>query len=356
MTVLFLVPYPLGLAPSQRFRFEQYLDYMVKNGFNIKLQSFLSHSDWNNLYQEGKTINKFFGLIKGFLRRAYILTTIGNYSFIFIHREVTPIGPPVFEWVIAKIFKKRIIYDFDDAIWLPNTSNENKVVAKMKWHQKVGSICRWSYKISCGNNFIASYAKKHATNIQLNPTTIDTLQLHNPDLYDKKKNAKIVIGWTGSHSTLKYLNLVVPVLEKLENKYPITTLVISNHQPIFELDSLKFIPWKKSSEIKDLMKIDIGIMPLFDQHWEQGKCGLKALQFMALRIPVLASQIGVNNEIINDGINGFLCNSERDWYAKLERLILDPELRIKTGAKGRENVIKNYSVTSNIDNFLSLFE
>src|SRR5690606_37637078 len=138
----------------------------------------------------------------GFFRRKILLFKACKYDYIFIHREVAPLGPPIFEWFLAKMLQKRIIYDFDDAIWLTNTSENNKLAAGLKWHQKVDAISKWAYKVSCGNTFLCDYARQFNNNVVLNPTTIDTENMHNPALLQKQVNSVLVIGWTGTHSTL----------------------------------------------------------------------------------------------------------------------------------------------------------
>src|SRR6185295_19189295 len=178
--ILFVVPYPVGQAPSQRFRFEQYFEVPRKNGCEVVINSFLDEQSWRVLYRNGRLFTKTVGLIKGLFSRCIISTSVHRFDFVFIHREAAPIGPPIFEWIVAKIFKKKIIYDFDDAIWIPNTSQENKWVAWFKWHKKAKAICRWSYKVSCGNEYLCGFAKSFNSNVVLNPTTIDTDCHHNP--------------------------------------------------------------------------------------------------------------------------------------------------------------------------------
>ncbi len=359
LRILFICPYPLGEAPSQRFRFEQYFDILRSNGFSIEVRSFLSLSVWKVLYQRGNSARKIFGVLKGFLDRIMLLPSVRHYDFIFIHREATPIGPPWFEWMVAKVFRKKIIYDFDDAIWLPNTSEENNLASKLKWHSKVSSICKWSYAISCGNEYLRDYAKRFNSRVFLNPTTIDAEKLHNPALYSQKiKSDTFTIGWTGTHSTLQYIDFIVPAIQFLEKKFSsrLKFTVIADKKPTFELSSLHFVQWSKENEIQDLLQFDIGLMPLADDIWAKGKCGFKALQYIALGIPALASPVGVNSIIIDDGINGFLCNSVIQWEESIQKLIEDTELRKLMGTKGREKIVNHYSVESNSSNFLSLFE
>lgn len=352
--ILFLVPYPKGQAPSQRFRFEQYFDILSERGFELEIRPFLDEKTWHNLYSSGKDFSKLLGVISGFAKRIGDVFRAIRSDFVFIHREASPIGPPVYEWVISKVVGKKVIYDFDDAIWMPNTSAENKLIAGLKWHDKVSSICRWSWKVSAGNSFLRDFAAKYNPNAQLNPTSIDTVNLHVPGS-DKEIKKTVVIGWTGTHSTSKYLKIIEPVLKKLEEKFTFKFLVISNRAHDLDVTSLEFKPWNKESEIQDLREIDIGVMPLSDDPWAKGKCGFKALQFMALEIPVVVSPVGVNKEIVENGVNGLLASNENEWYDHLSQLLTSPDKREKLGMNGRQKVIDSYSVDSNERNFISLF-
>jgi glycosyltransferase involved in cell wall biosynthesis len=358
MKILFLAPYPLGQAPSQRFRFEQYLKLLEEKDFWISFQSFWDEKTWAILYKPGFVLQKTTGFIKGIARRFAILFQLSKIDFIFIHRESLPIGPPFIEWIIGKVLRKKIIYDFDDAIWLPNTSEENRLIAFLKWHSKVSSICKWSHKVSCGNSFLANYALLFNKNVVINPTTIDTVHLHNPSQFSINKVATpVVIGWTGTHSTLSYLNYLIPVFKKLEEIFSgqLRILIIANKDPKLNLRFIDFKFWSAQTEIEDLLQIDIGVMPLSNDIWAKGKCGFKALQYMALGIPAVASPVGVNKEIIDNKINGFLCGSETEWLACFEKLIADVRLRNQIGGAGRKKIIDNYSVLSNSSNFLGLF-
>lgn len=353
--ILFLVPYPEGESPSQRFRFEQYYQILEKAGFQYQVQSFWDVKTWKILYQPGQKIRKGLGFISGIFRRLKILTILLKFDFVFIHRETIPLGPPWLEWLIV-LMQKKIIYDFDDAIWLPNTSEENELAATLKWHRKVNTICTWSYRISCGNLYLCDYAFKFNRNVAYNPTTIDTDHVHNPVLFPRETSTGIVIGWTGSHSTLPYLESITPLLNELTDLYPmVSILVIADRPPESGLKNLIFKKWSLETEIRDLAMMDIGIMPLPDDPWTRGKCGFKALQYMAMEIPTVASPVGINTTIIDHGINGFLASTTEEWKKLLEKLILSPELRISVGKEGREKVTRNYSVRSNSASFLALF-
>jgi glycosyltransferase involved in cell wall biosynthesis len=351
--ILFLVPYPLHEAPSQRFRFEQYFDILIQNHHCLSVQSFLDEHTWKILYQPGRYFKKAIGILKGFARRCFVLFRLHHFDFVFIHREASPIGPPVFEWLIAKVFRKKIIFDFDDAIWLPNTSGENKMVACLKWHSKTSSICSWAYRCSCGNDFLAQYAGQFNDRVVVNPTTIDMKNYH-----CGKKNQRetpVKIGWTGTHTTLKYLSEIVPVIRKLLTQFSFSFVIISNKKPEIHLPNIEFVEWKKDSEVEDLLRFHIGLMPLTDDNWSKGKCGFKALQYMSLGIPALVSPVGVNTKIVDDGINGFVCSTPDEWEKALIVLLTNETLRAEMGENAQQKIASHFSVTSNTQNFLNLF-
>lgn len=356
MRILFLVPYPMGEAPSQRFRFEQYFGLLREQNIEFKVSAFWGKRAWNILYRPAHWIEKISWLLIGFAKREVDLWRSISYDIVFIHRECTPVGPPVVEFILAKILRKKIIYDFDDAIWMDNTSDENSWARWIKFHSKVKSICRWSHRVSCGNAWLANYARQFNGSVMVNPTTIDTENWHTLAPSPPKKNDhRIIIGWTGTHSTIQYLSSLVTVLQHLEKKYPILVRIISNKDPKLPLANIEFLPWKKETEIQDLQTFDIGIMPLPDDAWAKGKCGFKALQYMSLGIPSVVSNVGVNVEIIEQGVNGYCCANLAEWQTNLERLILDKIVREEIGRKARTVVAERFSMQSNRDNFLSLF-
>jgi glycosyltransferase involved in cell wall biosynthesis len=357
MKILFLVPYPLKEAPSQRFRFEQYLRLLHQHGSTFTIQSFLSLNNWRVFSQSGNHIRKYSALINGFGKRFIALLIAPNYDFIFIHREATPVGPPIAEWILVRILKKKIIFDFDDAIWLTDRKTEDKLMAWLKCRSKIAQVCSWSYKVSAGNSYLVGYAKQFCANTILLPTTIDTEYHHKSSNHMQNSSDSITIGWTGSYSTLKYLSIVQEALKKIEIEFPsVSILIIADQRPALSLPRWEFIPWNANSEIDDLLKIDIGIMPLPDDEWTKGKCGFKALQYMSLEIPTIASPVGVNGEIIDHGVSGYLANSEQEWLEALRALISNPSLRSIIGKKGKHEVDVRYSTIANSPAFLSLFQ
>lgn len=340
---------------SQRFRFEQYLPALKNAGFEVDIKSFFTTDEWMKMRESRSVMPKIMTLLAASLRRIAIIPAVRKKDFVFIHREAFPVGPAIIEWVIGSLFRKRIIYDFDDAIWLTDNSRENIIIKALRWRTKIADICRVSYKVSCGNEYLAKYARQFCNQVSVVPTTIELT--HHVIEEKSADQVKTTIGWTGSHSTIKYFIELTPVLQKIAQRHPsVEFMVIADQKPETDLSPLIFKRWSAETEIADLNLVDIGIMPLPDNKWTQGKCGFKALQYMALAIPTVAAPVGVNNDIIKNGVNGLLAKTTDEWLSQLEVLITDRELRSKLGIEGRKTIEKAYSVEANEARFLSLFQ
>ncbi len=348
-----MVQYPENVSPGQRFRFELYEGLLKKNGFKVTTHSFIDSHDYKYIFRSGFVFQKTLSVLKGFFRRFFLLFRVKKYDFIFLQLGATPVGPPVFEWILAKLLKKKLVYDFDGAIWLHQESEKNHVPRVLRNVDKVPLICKWSYKVSCGNEFLCNYARQYNQTVVYNPTCVDTEQHHN--ILANHDVDKVTIGWTGSFSTLKYLYMVQPVLKRLQEKYDFNIKVICNQQPLLGLKNVQYVEWTAENEVAELATCQVGLMPLSQDEWSEGKCGFKLIQYLALEIPSVSSPVGVNKKIIENNINGYLCNSAEEWYNAMEKLILDKALRKRMGREGRKKISREYSLLSNADNFIAMF-
>jgi glycosyltransferase involved in cell wall biosynthesis len=343
------------MAPSQRFRVELYREVMDEAGLVYSIQPFLSARAQKKIYNGGNLTSKVSAIIFGFIKRWWTIVFISpGYDFIFIHREAAPIGPPVFEWYLKNVYRKKIIFDFDDAIWIPNSSASNKIAGWARCNWKVKHICRWSYKVAGGNEYLCAYARQYNRQVELIPTCVDTLKGHSrvKSVYTTDRP---VIGWTGSQSTLKYLDEILPLLKRLQEQYDFCFTVIADTDPQLTLKNYHFIRWQAATENEDLLQLDIGIMPLTPNEWSEGKCGFKLIQYFAAGIPAVASPVGVNKQIIEQEVNGFLCSNEEEWEKALICLLKNTALREQMGKKGRGKVVERYSIQSQREPFLRLF-
>lgn len=350
----FWVPYPERVAPSQRFRVEQYLPYLSNANIVYKICPFLTIGTWKIYHKNGFLVKRIWGIIRGFFRRVYHLFISVQADFVFILREASPVGPPVFEWVLTKIFRKKIIFDFDDAIWIPGGEKTSWIKRLTKATWKIKHIIRWSYKVSVGNEFLAKYARQYNQKVFLLPTVIDTSRKFN-QVKNQEIKEKILVGWTGSHTTLHNLEIIEDIIPALRKEVDFDFLIICNKPPDWNFNFI-FKKWEAETELEDLLRIDIGVMPLKKGAWFEGKCGFKLIQYLACGIPAVASAVGVNHNIVLHGKNGFIADTPEEWILYLRKLIVEQEMRVEMGKRGRDHIIKEYSVEKTACQFISLFK
>jgi glycosyltransferase involved in cell wall biosynthesis len=352
--VLILCAHRPNRSPSQRYRFEQYLSFLTKNGFNFTWSYLLNEKDDKVFYSQGRLLSKVLILIKTIFMRFADCRRFNDFDIVFIQREAHFFGTSYFE---RKAYKSRckIIFDFDDSIWLNDASPQNKFFGFLKGADKFYSNIANAHLVIAGNDYLQAEANKTNVNTIVIPTTVDTSILY-PIPSVKNKNI-ITIGWSGSVSTLVHFETIIPVLKKLKQVYGpklrIGIISQSKYQhPDLDIDCQI---WSAEEENKLLNNFDIGIMPLPDNEWTRGKCGLKGLTYMACAIPTVMSPVGVNKDIIKDGVNGFLCKTEQEWISVLSKLIEDENLREKIGKLGLQTVQNNYSTYANNTLYFSAF-
>lgn len=352
MKVLFWVPYPHAGA-SNRYRVEQYLPYLNKEKIDYKLRPFWNSKAYKILYKKRNYLSKFYYLILGSFHRLIDLIFIFKYDIVFIHREAYPIGGALFENAL-RLLKKPFIFDFDDAIFLPYSSESNIFIERFRKINKIPRIIKMSLRVIVGNEYLAEFAKTYNSSVFVIPTSIDTDKF---TPVEKDCNNEVVIGWIGSLTTVSYLKMLKNVFIDLTQKYSnVRFHIIGGNFSIDSISNIYCKTWSIEEEVEDLKKIDIGIMPMPDNLWTKGKCGFKAIMYMSMGIPTVCSPVGVNNEIIDDGENGFLARSDQEWLEKLSILIESPFLRKKLGEQGRKIIEERYSLKVNAHKFLKILK
>ncbi len=353
--VLFCTLHRPDRSPSQRFRFEQYIDFLRANGFSCEWSYLLSPEDDKKFYSPGNYLTKVRVVLRSAFQRLWEIWKASSYDIIFVQREVFMLGTSFFERQFSKSGAK-LIFDFDDAIWLQNVSEANRKFQWLKNPGKTGEIASVADLIIVGNRYLEEYASRYNNNVDIVPTTIDTAE-YDPTGYKREYDGQVCIGWSGSITTIQHFQWARPFLQKIKDQYgdQVTFKVIGDEHYADEALGVEALPWRKDDEIGEISSFDIGIMPLPDDEWAKGKCGLKGLQYMALEVPTIMSPVGINNEIIQDGENGYLAMEEDEWLAKLSRLIESPELRTRIGKAGRETVEAHYSFNAQKQRYLALF-
>ena len=340
-------------SPGQRYRLEQWEPLLRERGVDITFASFEDEELHALLYKRGMMRKKLRLVTRGLGRRLSLVRKVKDYDLVYILREAALLGPPVFERLIAQSGVP-VVFDFDDAIFVSYRSPSNGYLSYLKFASKTKTICRISSHVMVGNPYLADYARQVNDRVTVIPTTIDTEKYRVPDR--REKPGPPVIGWTGSHSTVQHLDTMRGALKKLAGKEPFRLRVIGT--PSYECPPVEVeaMPWRAETELEDLSEIDIGMMPLPDDRWSKGKCGLKALQFMALGIPTICSPVGVNTDIIQDDQNGFIAATEDEWVEKLSRLLRSAELRQRLGHAGRVTVEEKYSAITQTPRVYEIFQ
>lgn len=351
--VLFLTLHRPNRSPSQRFRFEQYIDFLEDNGFQCDWSYLIDAEDDKVFYKPGKHFAKLGILIKSIRKRRKEIKSSEQYDIVFVQRECFMLGSTYFERNFAK--KSKMIFDFDDSIWMQNVSNANRRLSFLKNPEKTAELIKISDLIFAGNEYLKSYAKQYNDSITIIPTTIDLKEYKRVPI--ENKDERVCIGWSGSITTIQHFEFAIPALKIIKEKYgdKVKFQVIGDGDYKQEELGIQGIPWQKDSELKDLSAIDIGLMPLPDDEWAKGKCGLKGLQYMAIEIATIMSPVGVNTEIIKQGENGYLASTVEEWVNTISELIDSKELRDRIGKNGRKTVELEYSVEANKQKYLDAF-
>jgi glycosyltransferase involved in cell wall biosynthesis len=347
MKLLFLTRYD-NFGASSRMRSIQYFDILRNNGYEVTLSPLLNYHYLNSLYS--KKTPSYTLIFYSYLKRVLVLFKVKKFDLIIVEKEIFPWLPSWAEQLLST-FSIKYIVDFDDAIFHNYDLNNNYIVKKLLFN-KIKTVIANSSCVIVGNEYLYNYAiESQAKKIHIIPTVIDFNKYKN---ISKKSNKIFTIGWIGSPSTVKYLDIVKPVLIKLLNFINFELVVIGATPNDFLNLPVKVLKWTEDSEVININQFDVGIMPLPDEPWEQGKCGYKLIQYLACGVPVICSPIGVNKEIVETGKNGFLANNEAEWLTAFLSLHDSPLLCNEYGNYGRNKVINQYSLQSSEKRFIEI--
>lgn len=332
-----------GLSPSQRYRVEAFTDRLRARGITISYEWVLDASDLGVFYGRAPAVLKAKVAVGAFVRRLRSLARRPAPDVWLVQREAFFLGNQWAEWLAAQ--RAPVVFDFDDAIWIRTTSAANSRYAWLKNVDKIAHIAALADTVLAGNRYLADWAGRHATRVQVVPTCVDTDHFTPPSA--RSADEPVVIGWSGSPSTIDHLRPLLPVLERVTRRFGsrVSLRVMGDpsfaHAPM----GLRGEAWTPEAELALLQRMDIGLMPLPDDDWTRGKCGLKGLVAMAVGAATVMSPVGVNTTIVRPGHNGFLAASDDEWFEVLSRLVDDAALRARVGAAGRQTVVDHYSVT-----------
>jgi len=348
MKVLYLTKYSRNGA-SSRLRSYQYFPLLEKEGILVTVKPFFDEYYLNTLYAK-KKIPKI-KLATFYFKRFFVLFSLYKYDKVVIEKELFPYFFSWFEKLLSLLNIKYIV-DYDDAIFHNYDLSPNKLI-QFFLKNKIENVMKYSGCVLAGNDYLFQKAKNSgARRIISFPTVIDTIKYES--ITQKNSNDKVIIGWIGSPSTFKYVKKLSDVFKALNEEIPFEIHIIGANEVLDFQGSITYLEWSESTEVGMIANMDIGIMPLENTPWELGKCAYKLIQYMGCGLPVVASSIGMNNEVVDDGFNGFLVENDQEWIDKLRILLKDVQLRKQFGTHGREKVEKEYSLQNNIQKLIPL--
>ena len=340
LRVLAIVPSLYDTSPGQRFRMEQWAPALRERGIDVTFEAFEDEALHAALYASGQTARKVTLILQALWRRTALMARLRRYDVVYVLREAALLGPALFErWI--RWAGRPLVFDFDDAVFERYVSPANGYLSYLKCPGKTRSVCRIATHVMAGNPYLDSYARQVTDRITIVPTTIDLDTYRVPAA--RLTPEKLVIGWSGSYSTVQHLDTIRPILQRLARTESFRLLVIGTDRYAIDGVEVEARRWRAATEVEDLAEMDIGIMPLPDDRWSRGKCGLKALQYMAIGIPTVCSPVGANSLFIQSGENGLLADSEEEWITGLTQLLQSGELRSRLGGAGRRTVEQRYS-------------
>lgn len=364
-------PYP-ETGPSTRFRLLQFVEPLAAKGIALEIVPFLEEGEYRGLYEPGGWLRKLGLLVRGLRRRFRSVTQVHRADVVLIQRELAPV-------LNVRLLARAgaggvpLVYDFDDAVFLPPPGGSRLMALFRRPEGATAAFSRRAARILAGNRYLAEFARAArdperteegaraseqaptgrpegrgrdvGPEVRILPTVIDTDRfVPRADRVDPRDGPPVV-GWIGTHSTNRYLADLYPALQRLADRSPYRLLVVSNRPPPpAPALELEYRPWRSDREVAQVQALDVGLYPLSDGPWARGKCGFKAIQYLACGVPTVASPVGVLRDIVLPGATGYLADEPEEWVRHLERLLTDRDHRRELGRRGREHVVERYSV------------
>ena len=351
LRVIALASYPAEAAAT-RYRILQFIGPLAEQGIAVDFRALLTGRQFHELYQRRRLARTAVTLLASMARRCRDLVVARDADVVLVQREAMLFGPPVFEYILAKLLRKPLVLDLDDATYVPYTSPTYGRLARfLKCFRKTDDLIRWSRVVVCGNCAIADHAADLGAATVVIPTVVDTDHFRpreSPALSDP-----LVLGWIGSHSTFRYLESIFPALQRLARSCRFRLLIVGSARDQVDLPGVEVVcrPWRMSREVADFQEIDIGLYPIIEEAWSAGKSGFKAIQYMSLggsprtwlARSAFASTLG------QVGRTHWTASTPDEWHDALAKLLGDTFLRRRMGEAGRRHAMEYYTVPCQSD-------
>lgn len=345
-SILVICPFPLDIAPAQRLKYEQYFGHWRASGYSVTVSPFMSRRLFDVAWTKGHLGTKILGTLAGTLRRWGDYLRIRRFDLVYVFLWVTPLGPSWSERIVRRL-ARALVYDIDDNVHIGHKLdpriNPNPLLRFLKGRGKANYMLRVADYVIASSPFLEASARElnRAGRAVYITSSVDVH--HFRPRRRRPDNPKFVIGWTGTFSSQTLVEDLAPMLRRLRETHDFEFRVVGNFDFTMEGTNLKVVRFDKAREIEDLDHFDIGVYPLTDDPFMYGKSGLKAIVYMAMGIPVVASAVGTTPLLYEHGEIGFMVRNDEDWLAALKTLMDEPELRARMGETARRVAVEHYS-------------
>jgi glycosyltransferase involved in cell wall biosynthesis len=325
-------------AASHRYRLGQYVPGLAQAGIDLQVQSLLDDEYLVNRFA-GRPI-PWGSVFQSAWQRLRLIINRNDFAGAILYGELCPLLTGGLERLLLP---KPYIYDFDDAFFLKYQQGRLEVLRPILG-KKFDKIITGAAAVTAGNSYLTCYAQEFNTNVNLLPTVVDTMR-YRPET--RPLNAQFTVGWVGSPSTAQYLAALVEPLAQLAKESPVRLVIVGGLAPTIPGVEVESIDWDEATEIDQINRFDVGVMPLTDDNWTRGKCAFKLIQYMACGVPVVASRVGANVDVVSAQC-GFLVDNAAGWLTAFKTLRNNKYLRKQMGAAARERIVKEYSLATNL--------
>lgn len=327
------------LAASTRYRMGQYVPQLANEGIELQLFHLLGDDYLRQRFSGGAP--PVASMIRAGLARFKDLRRQWDYDAIMLHCELFPLLPGAWELALVQ---RPYIYDFDDAFYLKYRRGRLGAL-RLLLGSKFDKVMRGAAAITAGNYSLQSYASRYNSNTHYLPTVVD-VERYLPAIRERRSDT-FTVGWIGSPSTAPYLLELVEPLTIIAKECLLQVIVVGGKAPNIPNADVVEVKWEESTEVDLINSFDVGVMPLPDDDWARGKCAFKVIQYMACGVPVMASRVGANIDVVT-GDCGLLVGTVAEWVDGLRWLRDEPEKRAQIGIACRERVTRHYSLRSSV--------
>ena len=328
-----------SLAASHRVRLAQYREGLVSEGINLEIQSLLVNEYLGSRF--GHESMPLWPLLRAGAERFFLTLSKRRFDVAIVQCELFPLLPTWFEQLV---FRLPYMYDFDDAWYLRYRVGRLAGLGPLLG-RKCDSAIRRASSVLAGSNYLSDYARKFSENVTILPSVVDTARF--VPRAAQCFNPVFTVGWIGSPTTAPYLQALIEPLRIFGREANVRLLVIGGKAPRIEGIDVLEVPWSEEVEIELIQSFDVGVMPIPDDEWARGKCAYKLVQYMACGVPVVASRVGANIDLVLDNC-GFLVSTSQQWVDAFRRLYREPIMRHQMGDSCRKRVLAGYSLEGNL--------